>query len=552
MNQNTPVQPSVGSSKEVSPTPPIPYTIFTKRQKYLITFLLGLATIASPLTATIYLPLLPILRTHFHTSSQAINLTITLYIIFQALSPVLFATLSDSIGRRPIYLLTFALYTLASLGLALNKKSYVALLLLRALQSLGASAVLAVGYGVVADVCVPAERGKMLGPVMAATNLGSCIGPIIGGWVALGSGGYEWVFWSLLIFGFVVLGTIGGWLPETSRNVVGNGSVGAKRWAKTWWNLFGEWNRTKEKQTSDDAHDRNRELRVSSPRVKTKFQIPNPLACLQIVFWKDTSLILWMSASFYSVYYCVQTAIPSIYKDIYNFNEFQIGLSYLTGGAGVVLGGFVNGRIMDRNYDKTAKEIGHIIDRFSGDDLNYFPIEKARARSSWYLLAISICTLVGYGWALQKHCHESISLLLQFVLGFICTCFLQTFNALLVDIFPHCPSTAATAGNITRCALSAVAVATVQPLIDALGRGWYFTFLGILSGLGGAAATWALQTRGMKWRGQRRAKVDTPSTNEDSAEKGLTSVSENADGKTRRIVSAGNAQRDCHEESKIN
>ena len=52
----------------------------------------------------------------------------------------------------------------------------------------------------------------------------------------------------------------------------------------------------------------------------------------------------------------------------------------------------------------------------------------------------------------------------------------------------------------------------------------------------------------MKWKGQRRAKVDTPYTDEDSADKGLKSALENADEKTRRIESAGNAQRDCHEE----
>lgn len=53
---------------------------------------------------------------------------------------------------------------------------------------------LAVAYGVVADMCVPAERGKMLGPLMGAANLPVCIGPVIGGWVALGSGSYEGVF----------------------------------------------------------------------------------------------------------------------------------------------------------------------------------------------------------------------------------------------------------------------------------------------------------------------------------------------------------------------
>ncbi len=80
----------------------------------------------------------------------------------------------------------------------------------------------------------------------------------------------------------------------------------------------------------------------------------------------------------------------SIYKDTYKFNEFQIGLSYLTGGTGTVLGGYANGKFMDRNYGATAHKIGHTVDKVSGDDLDNFPIEIARARGSWYLLCSSL------------------------------------------------------------------------------------------------------------------------------------------------------------------
>ena len=236
------------------------------------------------------------------------------------------------------------------------------------------------------------------------------------------------------------------------------------------------------------------------------YNVASMFACLRIIFWRDTALVLWLSGSFYAVYYCIQTSIPSTYKDIYAFNEFQIGLSYLTGGVSVVFGGYVNGKMMDRNYKVTAKNIGFTVDKVHGDDLNDFPIERARARGSCYLLGIHICALIGYGWTIEAHVHESVPLILQFVLGFICTCFNQTFNALLVDIFPASPSTAAASGNITRCALAALTVAVMQPLVNVMGRGWYFTTLGILSGAGGVAAIWALQLHGMKWRAQRLSK----------------------------------------------
>ena len=188
--QDVEASPEDGVEGQQTPSP-TPYTVFTPATRRLIQLLIATATLTSPITATIYLPLLPLLQHHFHTSAQAINLTITLYLVFQALAPLLISSFSDHLGRRPVYFGTFALYTVASFWLAVNTSSYAVLLILRALQSFGASALLSVTYGTVADICTSAERGKVLGPVMAAGNLGTGIGPIVGGCIALGSGSFH-------------------------------------------------------------------------------------------------------------------------------------------------------------------------------------------------------------------------------------------------------------------------------------------------------------------------------------------------------------------------
>ena len=470
------------------------YTTFTSRQKRLLIVLLSLANLASPLTATIYLPLLPLLQVHFRVSLQAINLTITLYILFQAISPILFASTSDSFGRRPVILMTFSLYTLASIGLVLNRHSYTGLLILRALQSLGASAIQAVTYGVIADVCVPAERGNMQGPIIGMSNPGVNLGPFLGGLLSYRSGDFAWAFWGLVMFGGLSLLILGSFLNETARSVVGNGCRTPEVWwSQTWWTALGTMLKTgsrtkdqREKQPDPSPRTRNSaDVEDHGTSWRHALKSMNIWAPIRILFHKDTSLILWMAASAHANYYCIQTSHPPIYKDIYHFNELQIGLSYLPGGVGVVLGSFANGKWMDRNYAITARKIGHEIDRVAGDGLRAFPIERARVRSCWYLLGLSMCAWVGYGWALERHTHVSVPLLLQFMHGVLYTCILQTFNALLVDIFPENPSAAATSGNITRCALSALFVALLQPIVNAIGRGWYFTLLGVVSGLAG-------------------------------------------------------------------
>ena len=500
-------------SNEICPTseqppPPVPYTIFTRNQIRRLRLLLGFATITSPLTATIYFPLLPLLRRQFDTSAQAINLTLTIYIIFQALSPAIFGPLSDSIGRRLVFLTTLAIYAFGNLGLALNKSSYAALLVLRALQSLGASAALAVSYGVVADICVPSERGRTLGPVSMALNLGACVGPVVGGSVAWTSGSYEWVFWSLVIVAVVLWLGVGLFLPETARALVGNGGPNTERrwWEESWFMIVKSWlfdPKGRAKTENREAGNEKDDVVPSRKNILQQCRFVNPLACLRIMFHLDTSLALWMQGSFYVVDYTVVAAMPDIFKDIYHFNELQIGLTYIPRGVGIITGGYCIGKVMDYNYKTIARKIDWNIDKVAGDDLQDFPIERARARGSYFLLIISTAVLIAYGWAVTKHTHLAIILILQFIQGSMGCCFYNTYNALLVDVFPESPSTAAAAASIVRCAMAAAGVAILQPLLDALDRGWYFTILGIWSGGFGALAVTVIKRKGMCWRIQR-------------------------------------------------
>ena len=480
--------------------------------------ILGTAMLASPLTATIYFPLLPMLSEHFHTSIQAVNLTITVYIIFQAVSPVLLASTSDHFGRRPIYLFSFALFASASLGLALNKSSYAALLILRALQSLGASSVLSVSYGTIADICVPAEKGKMLGPMLSAGNLGTAVGPILGGCIAFASGGFQWAFWALFIFAAMLLSAIAMLLPETARNVVGNGSIQDKPWNRPLWILLEQpyrkgWNRMKHlvsqrRMATNTINSTTGEHTESIVRTfhppGRSFRVKSPLRSFRILFYRDTSLIIWLSSSFYALWYCVQATIPITYKaEPYSLNELQIGLTYLTGATGVIACMWITGKIMDRDYQDVAQRAGVTVDRVRGDDLSRFPIEQARSCRCEYLLFLSTCCTIGYGWTITQGVHISVPLILQFFQGFICTWIINMFSALLTDIFPENAGAASTAGNMSRCVLSAIVVALLAPVEKLMGKGWLFTMLGILTGLGGLVCLVVLRRWGMYWRSQR-------------------------------------------------
>lgn len=232
----------------------------------------------------------------------------------------------------------------------------------------------------------------------------------------------------------------------------------------------------------------------------SKIRLGNPLACLRIIFHLDTFFVLWMHGSFYTVDYSLVAAVPDIYKQIYHFNEIQIGLTYLPRGVGIIVGGYCIGKVMDYNYKATARKINWVIDSVSGDNLKGFPIEQARARGSGWLLLVSTIGLIGYEWAVHYQVHVSVLLILQFMQGLWGTCFYTVYNTLLVDVFPESLSMAVAAASITRCAMAATGIAVLQLLLDAAGRGWYFTVLGLWSGSFGAVAVWCIKNRGMEWR----------------------------------------------------
>jgi len=51
--------------------------------------------------------------------------------------------------------------------------------------------------------------------------------------------------------------------------------------------------------------------------------------------------------------------------------------------------------------------------------------------------------------------------------------------------------------------MAAAGAAVLQPLLDAAGRGWYFTLLGLWSGGFGAVAVWLIRRKGMQYRTRR-------------------------------------------------
>ncbi|KAK7911190.1 hypothetical protein PG985_013671 [Apiospora marii] len=473
------------------------YSVFTGSMRVYLTYLLGFVIILSTLTATIYFPLIPMLSKELKVSIQAINLTVTLYAICQGVTPPLFASLADAFGRRPVLLGLVITYACASLGLALTRDSYGALLALRALQSIGASATPAIAYGIVADVAVISERGAMLGPMQSFCNGISAIGPVVGGAVAQTTGAYTWIFLALFIVAVICFLLIGFTLPETARTVVDDGSVEAPLISKLW--CTGALLR-KHGTTSTERPDFARTTHLTKP----KWRPIMLLQSLRLIFYPDAAAVLWVIATSYCVYYTFQVAIPVIYQDLYGYSDFEVGLTFLPGLVGMTIGGIIAGKLLDRNFAMVARSRNFPIDRKKAQELKEFPIEIVRYRRILPFVGLEVGLVAGYGWAVVRHVHPAGLLVMQF---FICACstlLSHTASALLVDIFPTQSSSSYAAGQLMRCGLSAASAAILEPLVHAVGRGWYFIIFAVFTGLSAVVCMGITRAKGMAWRQKRQ------------------------------------------------
>lgn len=167
------------------------------------------------LSETVYTPSLPEIGSFFSTSAEMMEYTLSIYLLGFGVGTLFWGIISDRIGRRPCMLMGLFLYLLGSFLCALSK-SIEALLFARFVQACGGSVGSVLGQAICRDVFQGSERSKVFASIGAALSFAPAIGPIIGGMIAE-SLGWIWVFYTLTLFGAVILAISFFKLPETHQ-----------------------------------------------------------------------------------------------------------------------------------------------------------------------------------------------------------------------------------------------------------------------------------------------------------------------------------------------
>ncbi|KAI1332353.1 chloramphenicol resistance protein [Xylariaceae sp. FL0255] len=464
------------------------YSVFSPGMKRWIVAMNCISAFISPTTANIYFPAIPTLAESLGVSISKINLTITTYMIFQGLAPMVFGDFGDAAGRRPAFIIALTIYLGANIGLALQR-DYASLLVLRMLQSSGSSGTLALVYAVVADIAPSSERGKYMGIVGAGITIGPALGPVLGGLINAYAG-WPWIFFFLIIITGVWLIPYILTVPETARKVVGNGSIPPQGWNMT---------------LIDYVRFRN-QPRNRSTAPRREIPIPNPINTLKVLGNKNMAMILLYNAALFICTVTVTATISTQFKQIYGYSDVLLGLLYLPIGGSTAIASIGGGFVADWNFRRISKKMGLKIDHKRGTNLADFPIEKARIQLIYPLIVIGGAATIGYGWSLERQVHVAAPLIFTFLIGLCVSGPFSIMNILIVDSYPQAPATATAANNLCRCLLGAGATAAIEPLIDAIGRGWAFTLVALVI-LVPSPVLWLIAERGPKWRREKLEEI---------------------------------------------
>ena len=185
-------------------------SVIPKSSKYvmsstekLILISLSIGTLMTALDATIVNIAIPTISEEFGASASASSWILLAYTIMLACFMLLWGKLGALTSYKKIFLIGIVIFTASSLVLGLvgfiQSLGMITIILMRAVQGLGAGMIMAMNLAMVTAYISPAVRGSAMGITTLMASIGTALGPALGGVLTS-------VHWSLIFFINVPIG----------------------------------------------------------------------------------------------------------------------------------------------------------------------------------------------------------------------------------------------------------------------------------------------------------------------------------------------------------
>ncbi|KAG0164474.1 hypothetical protein DFQ28_010270 [Apophysomyces sp. BC1034] len=384
----------------------------------------------------------------FGVSMEISTLQVSLIVFGFMIGPLLWSPLSEVFGRKPVYVIALGIYVLFNIPCAVAQ-NIETVLVSRFFSGFFASAALTLAGGTISDLFATNERGNAIAYFAAAPYAGPVLGPIVGGWISVGTENWRWIYWVNMMFAGVmwIIITI---MPETYHPVL------LKKRAKRL--RF---------ETGDPSY------------VTVEEEFPVPLSELlkstlvrPFEMLVTEPILLFMSmyiAIIYALLYAFFFAYPIIFGEIYGMNDGEIGLTF----CGVLIGtafALLATPYFEKLYNRAAAK---------------YPNGKATPedRLPGMMLAAPFVpiSLFIFGWTAYPWVHWIAPCISGIPFGFGMVLIYYSANNYIIDCFPRYVTSALAAKTVVRSGGGGAFPLFIVYMYHRLGNQWASTLLAFIS-----------------------------------------------------------------------
>ena len=388
---------------------------------------------------------------YFGVSEEVIILaSVTMFVLGFGFGPLLFAPMSEEVGRKPIYAVTLAIGVIFIIPCG-AAKNIGTLIICRLIDGIAFSAPMTLIGGSLADIWDGPERGTAMAVFSAAPFLGPVVGPIFGGLLADNAPTWRWIYWTFLIIAGVFYVLFIVVVPETHHGIL------LKKRAKKLRKL-----------TGDDRYKSFNELEIRTFAQVAKQSLLRPFILLSelIVFL----MTLYMSVV-YGLLYMFFFAYPMVFQEGKGWSASMTGVMFIPIGVGVVTCTLI-APLFNRDYNRRAQQY-----RDRGElpppELRLIPMMI----SCWFVPA----SLFAFAWSSYPHISWAGPCFSGFGAGFGFCCLYNPANNYIVDSYQHYAASALAAKTFVRSVWGAcVPLFTIQ-MYHRLGYEWASSLMAFIS-----------------------------------------------------------------------
>lgn len=162
-----------------------------------------LASFLTPFMASSINVAIPSIGKEFNSSALLLSWVVSSYLLASAAFLLPFGRLADIFGRKKVFILGTAIFSLSSL-LCGSAWSIQALIAFRLLQGVGGAMIFSTAMAILTSVFPPQDRGKVLGINTATVYSGLSLGPVLGGAMTQHLG-WQSIFYFNVLMGVLIV-----------------------------------------------------------------------------------------------------------------------------------------------------------------------------------------------------------------------------------------------------------------------------------------------------------------------------------------------------------